>query len=112
MDEDYGELSRRGELWVAGEPIVGALVIQDAEDHLWVDVVAVDPSWQGRGLGRRLMAFAEAEAGRRGHAQVRLLTNELMSENRAFYAALGYEQYDLRGEYGTSRVYLRKTLDG
>ena len=110
MDEDYGELASRGEVWVAGDPLIGALVLQEGGDHLWVDVIAVDPGQQGRGLGRELMAFAEKETRRRGNDEVRLLTNSLMTENVAFYARLGYEEYDRRDEYGTTRVYLRKRL--
>ena len=112
MDEDYAALALRGELWVRGEPLDGVLVLQDAADHLWVDVVAVDPERHGTGLGGELMRFAEAEASRRGYEEVRLLTNELMHENRAFYAYLGYEEYDLRAQHGTSLVYLRKRLGG
>ncbi len=112
MDEDYPALAERGELWVAGEPIAAALVLQDAEDHLWLDVIAVDPPRQGTGLGQELMAFAEGEAGRRGSPELRLLTHELMHENRAFYEVLGYEEYDRRGGPGDSLVLLRKPLGG
>ncbi|HEX2128245.1 MAG TPA: GNAT family N-acetyltransferase [Solirubrobacterales bacterium] len=112
MDEDYGEFARRGELWVLGDPIAAALVLQDADDHLWLDVVAVEPSHQGAGLGGKLLRFAEEEATRRGHSEVRLLTHELMSENRAIYGEIGYEEYDRRGEPGDSLVFLRKRLGG
>lgn len=47
-------------------------------------------------MGRRLLAFAEAEAMRRGYSEVRLYTNVLMNvlmtENRRLYAAIGYEE--------------------
>lgn len=112
MDEDYAELARRGELWVTGDPVLGALVLQDGPEHLWVDVIAVEPDRQGGGVGRDLMRFAEDEAARRGHAEVRLLTHELMRENRAYYGRLGYEQHDVRGEPGDSLVYMRKQLGG
>jgi GNAT superfamily N-acetyltransferase len=112
MDEDYTELAARGELWVSGEPIEGVLVLQDADDHLWVDVVAVDPELHGTGLGGTLMGFAEQEAVRREREEVRLLTHELMHENRAFYAYRGYEEYERRPIDGGSLVYLRKLLDG
>ncbi len=112
MDEDYAAAAERGEVWVVGEPIAGALVLQDADDHLWLDVIAVDPGRQGEGIGGRLMAFAEDEARRRGHPSVRMLTHERMHENRALYAKLGYEEYESRGVDGDSLVYLRKPLAG
>ena len=110
MDEDYAELARKGELWIVGDPIAAALVLQDADDHLWLDVIAVDPASQGEGLGRELMAFAEQEAVRRGHPEVRLLTNEHMHENLAFYAELAYSEYDRRDAGESFLVYLRKRL--
>ena len=112
MDWDYEEFARRGELWTAGEPPAGVLVLRGGDAHLWVEVVAVEPSAQGSGLGGELMHFAEEEARRRGHGEVRLLTHELMHENRAFYEHLGYQEYELRREEGFSRVYLRKPLRG
>lgn len=112
MDEDYAQVAARGELWVVGEPIVAALVLQDGDGHLWVDAIAIDPGRQGVGLGRSLMGFAEDEARRRAHPEVRLLTNSLMTENLAFYAGLGYVEYERRDVGGTTLVYLRKPLPG
>jgi GNAT superfamily N-acetyltransferase len=66
MLEDYAALIRAGEVWVLAEggEVLGVLVIRPAEDHLFVDNVAVAPGHQGRGLGRELVAFAEARARR------------------------------------------------
>jgi ribosomal protein S18 acetylase RimI-like enzyme len=58
---------------------------------LLVENVAVRPSLHGRGLGRRLLAFAEDEARRLGLPAVRLYTNEKMGRNIALYEKLGYE---------------------
>jgi hypothetical protein len=33
-----------------------------------------------------------------------------MTENRAWYARLGYVEFDRRTEHGFSRVFLRKSL--
>jgi len=59
-------------------------------DHLLVENVAVSPSFQGRGLGRRLMAHAEALARELGLATIRLYTNQRFAENIALYRKLGY----------------------
>jgi GNAT superfamily N-acetyltransferase len=110
MDEDYEQLSARGDVWVSGEPINAVLVLREEPDCLFVDVIAVDPPAQGTGLGGDLMDFAEREAAERGRGELRLLTNERMTENLAFYAHLGHEEYERRTEYGYRRVYLRKLI--
>ena len=110
MDEDYAELAARGDVYVEGEPLSGVLILGGEDEHLFVEVIAVDPGRQRRGLGAGMMRFAEREAERRGAGEVRLFTHELMTENRAFYAALGYEEYAHRVEGPFSRVYLRKRV--
>jgi GNAT superfamily N-acetyltransferase len=110
MDEDYPQLCARGDVFVSGDPVRGVLVLREEPDCLFVDVIAVDPPAQGTGLGGELMRFAEREASERGRGELRLLTNERMTENLAFYAHLGYEEYERRTEHGYRRVYLRKLI--
>ena len=52
-------------------------------DHLLVENVAVSPSFQGRGLGHRLMAHAEVLARELGFGTIRLYTNQRFAENIA-----------------------------
>jgi GNAT superfamily N-acetyltransferase len=59
-------------------------------DHLLVENVAVSPSFQGRGLGRKLMAHAERLAATSGYGEIRLYTNKRFDENIALYLRLGY----------------------
>jgi ribosomal protein S18 acetylase RimI-like enzyme len=59
-------------------------------DHLLVENVAVGPAYQGRGLGRFLMAHAERLAAAQGQAEIRLYTNQRFAENIRLYIALGY----------------------
>ena len=61
-----------------------------AQDHLFVVNVAVAPIFQGRGLGRALMAHAERYAASLGLDAVRLLTNKAMDANARLYLGLGY----------------------
>jgi ribosomal protein S18 acetylase RimI-like enzyme len=112
MLEDYAALIEAGEVWVLveGEEVLGVLVMRAAEDHLFVDNVAVAPGHQGRGLGRELVAFAEQRARREGLGEIRLYTNEKMWENLAVYEKLGFEETGrgLDGDY--QRVFMRKRL--
>jgi ribosomal protein S18 acetylase RimI-like enzyme len=112
MLEDYDALIRAGEVWVLAEggEVLGVLVMRPAEDHLFVDNVAVGPGHQGRGLGRELLAFAEERAEREGLPEVRLYTNEKMHENLAVYAKLGFEESGRGLDGGYRRVFMRKRL--
>jgi ribosomal protein S18 acetylase RimI-like enzyme len=63
-------------------------------------------------LGRRLLAFAEAEAMRRGYREIRLYTHQTMTENHRLYAAIGYEETGRGTVDGYERVFMRKRLAG
>ena len=58
--------------------------------HLLIENLAVAPAMQGRGLGRRLLAHAEAVARDLGIAEIRLYTNQRFTENIALYQRCGY----------------------
>jgi SAM-dependent methyltransferase/N-acetylglutamate synthase-like GNAT family acetyltransferase len=107
---DYGSAVRSGTVWVTGSPIAGLISLIPADDVLLIENVAVHPDQQGTGLGRRLMAFAEQQARRRGMQRLALYTNEVMTENQAIYAHLGYRVTDRRSEAGYRRLYFEKTL--
>ena len=113
MTADHASLIAAGEVHVleeAGERL-GLIVQRAYPDHLYVDIVAVLPDAQHRGIGRQLLAFAEAEAARLGLPALRLFTHEKMTENRRFYPRLGFRQTDARREDGFDRVYFEKRLD-
>jgi GNAT superfamily N-acetyltransferase len=55
-----------------GAAIAGIIVLLPVTNYLLRDNIAVSPARQGLGLGRRLLAFAEAEALRRGYREMRL----------------------------------------
>jgi GNAT superfamily N-acetyltransferase len=109
MDDDYVGRVDDGLVWVADDPdVVGLIVLVGQSESLLIENVAVDPVRQGEGIGRKLLAFAEAEALRNGFPQLTLYTHEKMSENLAFYARLGYSVDERRQEAGFARVFLSK----
>jgi ribosomal protein S18 acetylase RimI-like enzyme len=109
---DYGPSVEAGTTWVTGSPITAVLTLDPRDDHLYVENIAVDPSAQGRGLGRALMEFAEQEAARRALNRMALVTHEAMTENQAIYARLGYVEIERRAEDGYRRIYMEKPLAG
>lgn len=113
MLDDYDEVVRDHQAWMLPDGQGGclaALVLIPKPDHLLLDNIAVDPSAQGRGLGRRLMDFAEEEARRQGFGEVRLYTHVMMVENIALYGRLGYEETGRGVQRGLERVFMRKRL--
>ncbi len=112
MLADYPALVAGSSVWIVrrDDRLAGVLVLLPRPDHLLLDNIAVSPAHQGQGLGRRLMAFAEREAVRRGYAEVRLYTHAKMHENLALYRGLGYEETGRSVQDGYDRVFLRKRL--
>ncbi len=93
MSADYAAIVAESDTWVAVDPaglVIGALTLRDGNDHLLIWSIAVDPAQQGRGIGRLLLDWAETQARARNHAELRLYTNERMTENQAIYERLGY----------------------
>jgi ribosomal protein S18 acetylase RimI-like enzyme len=114
MLADYTELIAHSDVYVLASrtEIAGVLVIEARDQTLLIENVAVDPAFQGQGLGQRLMVFAERYARERELREVRLYTNEVMAENLAFYQRLGFEEVERRVDGGYRRVFLRKLLVG
>lgn len=112
MQADYAEVVANGGAWaleVEGE-IVGFIDLNDGPELLEIVNIAIRSSKQSKGYGKRLLAFAEEEAKRRGYSAIRLYVNALMTENIAIYEHVGYSEVERfrRGE-GEDRVYLCMT---
>lgn len=107
---DYRPAIERGTIWVAGKPVTGLISLSQVDDTILIENVAVHPDQQGRGLGRRLMEFAEDHARKRQVRRLALYTNEVMTENQEIYAHLGYQVSSRRTENGYRRIYMEKTL--
>jgi ribosomal protein S18 acetylase RimI-like enzyme len=112
MDDDYARKVQAEQVTVAddGERIAGLVVLVPHDDHLLVENVAVEPARQHAGVGRALLAHAEALASELGLSELRLYTNAAMVENLRLYPALGYAVYARRSDSGFERVFFRKRL--
>jgi GNAT superfamily N-acetyltransferase len=114
MLDDYTALISDGRVSVleeADRTMAAIIVLLPEPDHLLLDNIAVRPDRQGQGLGRRLIAFAEEQARRLGHSEVRLYTHEKMTENIALYTRLGFVETGRGQEAGYDRVFMTKRLD-
>jgi GNAT superfamily N-acetyltransferase len=112
MTTDYGDAVRDGRTWLAVRDgqVVGVAVVVDCDDHLLLENLAVLPAAQGAGVGSRLLAVAEDQARHRGFGELRLYTNQAMTENLAYYPRHGYTETHRAGQGGFRRVFFRKLL--
>ena len=92
MTVDYAAamLLHRFDLLHAEETLAGLIETVEEGDDLLIENVAVAPVFQGRGLGRRLLAEAEVRAASSGLARLRLYTNARFTKNISLYERLGY----------------------
>ncbi len=112
MTADYSAAVRSGQAWVAladGE-IAGLIVLVGYQGYLLIENIAVLPSAQRRGIGARLLTLAEDEARANGLGEIRLYTNEGMTENLAYYPRRGYVETHRAEEEGFRRVFFSKQL--
>jgi ribosomal protein S18 acetylase RimI-like enzyme len=114
MLDDYAARISEGVVWVIeeGSAVAGIIVLKPQPEYLLLDNIAVSPARQGSGLGRRLLAFAEAEAMRRGYREIRLYTHQTMTENQRLYAAIGYQETGRGTADGYERVFMCKRIAG
>ena len=112
MTDDYAQVINNYHVTLAesSQTLVGVIVLTVTDEGFLIDNVAVHPSARGKGLGKALLAFAEAEAPRAGFDSIYLYTHEKMTENIALYSKIGYVEYDRRSQGGFSLVYMRKQL--
>ena len=110
MTADYAEAVRNQQVWVVeeGGQIIAVLGLIPEAGHMMVENIAVAVGRQSQGLGRRLLAFAEAL--RQGLPEMRLYTAQAMTENIGLYLRLGYVETGRKTVVDIPRVYMSKRL--
>jgi ribosomal protein S18 acetylase RimI-like enzyme len=113
MVADFAALIAAGFAVVAAEHdrIKGYMIGWPDPDAYIVDNIAVDPEYQGQGLGRQLIEYAAMEARRLRLPAVRLYTNVAMTENLAMYKHMGFVETHRAPDHGFQRVYLCWNLE-
>ncbi len=112
MAADYDAIVAQGRCWVAvdGPRIVGMVQLAVADDHVEVETLAVAPEAQGTGVGALLLTFAEEQARALGRPEVRLCTNEAMTENLTYYPRRGFHEVARETQHGFHRVFFAKPV--
>jgi len=112
MTADYAEAVRKHRfdlVFVEGKLAALIETIPEA-DHLLIENVAVSPPFQGRGLGRKLMAHAVKVAASLGFSEIKLYTNKIFAVNVELYGELGYRVYGEEEFKGGIAVYMSKPI--
>jgi len=88
--------------------VQGFIVFFAVDRHMFLENVAVAKA--GRGIGKSLIQYCEAQAVRLGLGSVHHYTNAKMTDNLSIYPRLGYVEVQRRSEDGFDRVYFEKRL--
>ncbi|WP_353797820.1 GNAT family N-acetyltransferase [Enterobacter cloacae] len=91
--EQHLDYAERGLSWLAlaNELPVGFILAETYVSSLFIMELSVHLDWQGKGIGRRLIACVADQARKRGLASLTLTTFRDVPWNAPFYARLGFE---------------------
>lgn len=96
-----------------GGRIIGCVFVLERTEDFYVGKLAVEPGFQGQGIGRGLMQAAEALARSRDKRVIELQTRIELTGNHAAFARLGFRETDRTAHDGYSRatsITMRKVL--
>jgi len=96
-------------LCIDNQPAGYAVIMVAPDDAYWLDNIAIDPEYAGRGLGTKLLGWIETWLSARTDSY-QLYTNIVMHRNIGWYQKLGFEQTGQRTEHGYKRIYFSKNL--
>lgn len=93
--------------------IIGCVFVLERTDDFYAGKLAVDPDFQGQGIGRRLMQAVENLARGRDKSAIELQTRIELTGNHAAFARLGFRETGRTAHEGYSRatsITMRKAL--
>ncbi|WP_336214039.1 GNAT family N-acetyltransferase [Enterobacter sp. P82] len=92
--EQHLEYAERGQSWLAlaNDRPVGFILTEAHSSSLFIVELSVALDWQGKGIGRQLIACVADHARKLGLTSLTLTTFRDVPWNAPFYARLGFEQ--------------------
>ena len=108
MEVDYLSEIKNYPSWVveSENSIVGGLIMLFDKDQASIANIAINPMFQGQGIGGELIKFAQSKASQMGCSELHLATHVLLVENISLYRHLGWQETS-RDE---TRVFMLKHL--
>ncbi|MCX5575050.1 GNAT family N-acetyltransferase [Enterobacter sp. E-TC7] len=91
--EQHLDYAERGLSWLAlaNDRPVGFILTEAHPSSLFIVELSVDLAWQGKGIGRQLIARAADHARKLGLTSLTLTTFRNVPWNAPFYARMGFE---------------------
>ena len=86
------------------------LILMPHSDHIYLDTIAISPNHQSKGLGTKMVKFAEDFTIEMGYSELCVCTNIHMHENQRFYSNLGFIEAERKTVNGYDRIYYSKKL--
>ncbi|WP_312862970.1 GNAT family N-acetyltransferase [Rhizobium sp. P28RR-XV] len=96
-----------------GDQLAGCIFCRPETECLYVGKLAVLPAAQGKGIGRRLLTYAEAAARQHDLHILRLETRIELIDNHATFAAWGFQKVAENRHPGfdrTTSIEMRKAV--
>lgn len=108
MEVYYSSEIRNYPTWVVESEgdILGGLIMLFKDDQASIANIAVDPKFQGKGIGGYLMKFAESRAKEHDYSELHLATHVLLNENISLYRYLGWQETDR----DNTRIFMKKGI--
>lgn len=108
VDVDYLSEIQNYPTWVVELEgcILAGLIMVFENGQASIANIAVDPKYQGQGIGSDLMKFAELKARKNNISELFLATHVLLTENISLYRHLGWEEIG-RDE---TKVFMKKQI--
>ena len=103
-----------GAVACAAGHIIGSILWEPKDGGLYLERLAVDPAWRGRGIAGALVAEVEAAARQARAARVHLGTRLVLTANRRLFAACGFVEIALHthpGHAAPTWVEMEKRLE-
>ncbi|WP_315853079.1 GNAT family N-acetyltransferase [Rhizobium terricola] len=97
-----------------GGRLAGCIFLKPEPDALYIGKLAVEPTMQGRGIGRRLLVTAEATAREHGLKALRLETRIELIENHRVFSGWGFHKTAENRHAGfdrTTSIEMRRELE-
>ncbi|MDB5394524.1 MAG: GCN5-related N-acetyltransferase [Rhodospirillales bacterium] len=92
-DIDFAKGRENSEILIglAADTVVASVMAGHDGHRGWIYYVAVDPDYQGRRWGRRIVEAGEEWLRARGVPKAQLMIRETNTQVRSFYEAMGWE---------------------
>jgi proteasome lid subunit RPN8/RPN11/predicted N-acetyltransferase YhbS len=93
--EAVEEMARKGDFLVAEDAngrVVASVYVETRTEPAYFGVLAVDPAWQRKNLGRRMIEAAEDYARSKNRKTMKLTVVNLRTELPPFYRKFGYAE--------------------